>query len=101
MHFDEQRYRMGDFVVMPNHVHMLAAFPSEEAMERQCISWMHYTARQINLAVASNGHFWSGDPFDHLVRSPEQYDYLRNYILDNPKRAGLHPGEYHYRRCVD
>jgi type I restriction enzyme R subunit len=28
LHFDGQRYRMGDFVVMPNHVHVLAVFPT-------------------------------------------------------------------------
>ena len=101
MYFDNERYRMGDFVVMPNHVHLLAAFPTEEAMEKQCVSWMHYTAHEINLAMGSSGHFWDGDPFDHLVRSPEQYDYLRRYVLDNPTKARLKAGEYHYRRCPD
>ena len=27
LHFDKERYRMGDFVIMPNHVHLLAVFP--------------------------------------------------------------------------
>jgi type I restriction enzyme R subunit len=34
-HFDGYRYRLSDFVVMPNHVHMLAAFAAEEAMLAQ------------------------------------------------------------------
>jgi type I restriction enzyme R subunit len=36
-----------------------------------------------------------------LVRSVEQYQYLRNYIADNPKKAGLREGEFHYRRLED
>jgi type I restriction enzyme R subunit len=67
LHFDGERNRMGDFIIMPNHVHLLAVFFEEE-------------------------------PFDHLVRSPEQYEYLRAYIADNPKKARLKLGEYLYRR---
>jgi type I restriction enzyme R subunit len=40
LHFDGERYRMGDFVVMPNHVHLLASFPMEESMKLQCDSWL-------------------------------------------------------------
>lgn len=88
---------MGDFVVMPNHVHLLAVFPTAEAMEKQCSSWMHFTAVQINKATGAKGRFWQKEPFDHLVRSPEQYEYLRRYIAENPQKAGLRPGEYLHR----
>jgi type I restriction enzyme R subunit len=98
LHFDGQRYRMGDFVVMPNHVHLLAVFANAEAMKEQCDSWLHYTAFRINQVIDDKGKFWQQEPFDHLVRSPEQYEYLRGYIADNPYKAGLTPGEYHYRR---
>jgi putative transposase len=98
LHFDGQRYRMGDFIVMPNHVHLLAVFVTANAMKQQCDSWLHYTAFRINQALDEKGQFWQQEPFDHLVRSPEQYDYLRRYIADNPHKAGLALGEYHYRR---
>ena len=58
MHFDGIRYRMGDFVVMPNHVHLMASFGSEDAVVSQCDSWLHYSARQIKLARGSKGKFW-------------------------------------------
>jgi type I restriction enzyme R subunit len=98
LHFDGQRYRMGDFVVMPNHVHLLAAFAAADAMTVQCDSWLHFTAFQINKAIGEKGKFWQQEPFDHLVRSLEQYEYLKRYIADNPDKAGLKPGEYLYRR---
>jgi putative transposase len=98
LHFDGQRYRLGDFIVMPNHVHLLAAFPTEEAMKEQCDSWLHYSAFRIHQAIEEKGRFWQQEPFDHLVRSPQQYEYLRNYIEENPRRAGLKRGEYLYRR---
>ena len=98
LYFDANRYRMGDFVVMPNHVHLLVVFGSEDALKGQCDSWLHFTAVQINRALGEKGKFWQQEPFDHLVRSPEQYDYLRQYIADNPRKAGLQPGEYLLRR---
>ncbi len=98
MHFDGDRYRMGDFIIMPNHVHLLAAFASPELMEKQFDSWLHFTADRINPLIGSHDHFWQQKPFDHLVRSLEQYDYLRNYIAMNPEKARLQPGEFYYRR---
>jgi len=77
LHFDGQRYRMGDFVVMPNHVHLLAVFRTADAMKEQCDSWLHYTAFRINQAIGEKGRFWQQEAFDHLVRSPKQYEYLR------------------------
>lgn len=98
LHFDGVRYRMGDFVIMPNHVHLLAVIPSAEALADQCKSWMHYTAVQINRLVREKGKFWQQEAFDHLVRSPEQYEYLRRYIAENPMKANLKVGQYLYRR---
>ena len=98
LHFDGQRYRMGDFIVMPNHVHLLVSFPSEESLSVQCDSWLHYTARQINLKLGRKGKFWQQEPFDHLVRSEVQYDYLRRYIRDNGRKAGLVEDHYLYRK---
>jgi putative transposase len=96
--FDGERYRMGDFVVMPNHVHLLAVFPTADAMHDQCDSWLHYTAFRINQTIGEKGKFWQQEVFDHLVRNPEQYEYLRQYIADNPKKARLGPKEYYHRR---
>ena len=98
LHFDGQRYRMGDFVVMPNHVHLLCVFASEEALGTQCDSWLHYTAYRINTKIEGKGKFWQQEPFDHLVRSPEQYEYLRKYIADNGIKAGLREDQYLHRK---
>jgi putative transposase len=92
--FDGDRYELTDFVVMPNHVHVLATFPDEGAMLRQCESWKHFMATKINRCLGRTGRFWQQDAFDHLVRSTEQFAYLRKYIAENPKKANLHPGEY-------
>lgn len=99
LHQDGGLYELSDFVVMPNHVHLLAQFRSEGGMKRCCQTWKHYTARRINDELGQAGHFWQAESFDHLVRSPEQFEYLRGYVAQNPVVAGLREGEYwHFRK---
>ena len=92
--FDGDRYELTNFVVMPNHVHLLAAFRDEEAMLTQCEGWKHFQAVQINRAIGASGRFWQQDGFDHLVRSEEQFAHFQRYLADNPRKAGLPPGEF-------
>ena len=101
MKFDGDRYELTDFVVMPNHVHLLAAFVSEEGTLTQCEGWKHFQAVQINRQLGSSGRFWQQDGFDHLIRSVEQFDALRRYIASNPERANLKTGEFrHYSKAL-
>lgn len=98
-HFDGDRYLLSDFVVMPNHVHVLASFPNAGQMRKQCAGWKHYTRTRINKALGRHGRFWQVESFDHLVRSAEQFAYLRDYVADNPRRANLPAGAFiHYTR---
>ena len=48
LHFDNDRYFLTDAVIMPNHVHLIAAFRDEEALLSQCTSWKHFTGTMIN-----------------------------------------------------
>ena len=96
---DGEKYDLTDFVVMPNHVHLLASFFDEQTMLKQCESWKHWTARQINLAIGQKGRFWQQDGFDHLVRSEQQFQHFRRYILRNPVKARLAAGAFsHYSK---
>lgn len=99
LHFDRDRYELTDFVIMPNHVHLLVSFPDRSAMLAQCESWKQHSARQLNRELKRSGRFWQQDAFDHLVRSSDQFAYLRKYIADNSTKARLPPGRFiHYSR---
>lgn len=101
LHFDGVRYDLTDFVVMPNHVHILAAFVDEAGMLTQCDSWKHFTAYKINRQLGTKGRLWQQDGFDHLVRSVEQFERFRRYMAANPEKARLKPGEYlHYSKTL-
>ena|ERR1043165_309210 len=93
-HFDGERYDLDRAIVMPNHVHLLVQFRPGTTCRQQCESWLHYTAWQINKILGRKGAFWQGEPFDHLVRSVEQFVYLQRYIAENGIRAKLPESDY-------
>ena len=96
---DGDQYDLTDFIVMPNHVHLLAAFRDEAGVLAQCESWKRWKATQINRAIGDRGRFWQQDGFDHLIRSEEQFRHYRRYIAENPRKAGLKVGEFlHWSR---
>ncbi len=97
LRFNNDRYLLTDFVVMPNHMHLIAAFDSENRMMTQGTSWKRFTGRVINQKIGRSGDFWQPDQFDHLIRNEDQFLYYRNYIRDNAKNAGLilPPGAYY------
>jgi type I restriction enzyme R subunit len=94
-HFDGDRYFMGDFIVMPNHVHLIVCLLGDTEIESQCASWKRFTARQINQKIGARGRFWQEESFDHLIRSSEQFEAIQRYIRNNP--ANLPQDHYlHY-----
>jgi putative transposase len=92
--FDGSRYTLGDFVIVPNHVHVLVCLLNGTNMERQCRSWKTYSANEINALLGRTGRFWQEESFDHLVRSTDQFERLQWYIAANPHKANLKSGDY-------
>jgi len=92
--FDGNRYRLGDFVIMPNHFHVLIT-PAPDFLLKDIIrSWKGFSARQINKLLGRTGAFWQAETYDHIVRSEEQFMHYRGYIAQNPVKARLKEGDY-------
>ncbi len=92
------RYELGDFVVMPNHVHILVRPLGAWELEQVLQSWKTFTAKAINRTLGRAGTVWWKDNFDHLVRSAEKFAKFQRYIADNPAMAKLKPGEFYHHR---
>ena len=69
-------------VLMPNHLHALISFPSEQPMKQIVADWKRFLATQLRMD-------WQRDFFDHRLRKEESYKEKADYILANPVRAGL------------
>jgi putative transposase len=76
------------FVVMPNHVHLLAT--PAVALPKLTKSLKGITAKRANAMLALTGNpFWQEESYDHLVRDEREFVKIRSYIEGNPVRGGL------------
>lgn len=90
--FNEQRYTLKSFVIMPNHVHVLVCLHEGWPLARIVQNWKERSAKGINAALKTSGQVWQKSYFDRLIRSPEHWMFTINYIHRNPQAAGLRQG---------
>ena len=78
-------------VLMPDHLHCLASFPSDQNMQSVISKWKEYTAKKLAIQ-------WQRDFFEHRLRTDESLRDKSDYILMNPVRRGLvkNPKEWPY-----
>jgi REP element-mobilizing transposase RayT len=89
-HFDDVRYRIFAWRIMPNHVHVIFQPLEANALAGILHSWKSYTAKEANRLLKRTGSFWQREYYDHLVRDEEDFGRIVRYVLENPRRAGLH-----------
>jgi Rad3-related DNA helicase len=91
-HFDGDRYVLGRYVVMPNHVHCTVRPLGEHTLAEVTHSWKRFTAREINKLLGRTGTFWQDESFDMIVRNEHHLERLEHYIERNSEMAGLKSG---------
>jgi REP element-mobilizing transposase RayT len=84
--FDGQRYVLDDYVVMPNHVHILVKPLAGHGLADILHSWKSFTANRINRQLGRAGQFWQHESYDHIVRNESAMQAIRHYIRENPKK---------------
>ena len=78
------------WVIMPNHVHLLAKADD-------CADWVRVlklikgrSARAANLVLGRTGQpFWQEESFDRWLRDEDEFAKVRRYIERNPVTSGL------------
>jgi len=94
LHFDNVRYVMDSFVIMPNHVHVLFRLIEPERLENVVKSWKGFTAREINQYLQRHGPVWQEDYWDRMIRDDIHLLKCRDYIRDNLRKAHLTSNEF-------
>ena len=98
-YFEGERYFLDDWVIMPNHVHVLVASKPDYPLKKILQTWKSFSAKSINKLKNQTGSVWQGESFDHLVRSPAHLNHYRHYIRSNPHQAYLKDGMYSLRNA--
>lgn len=97
--FDEERYELGCYVIMPNHVHVVMRPFKGFALEKILQSQKRHASREINKINRTEGKFWQEESHNRIIRDAEHLWRCVQYIGRNPRKANLREGEFtHYVR---
>jgi putative transposase len=95
-HYRGQAYLLHEFVVMPDHIHVLLTPQMSLEKAVQFIKGgFSYRAKK---ELSSNMEVWQKGFQDHRIRNASDYDIHVTYIHDNPVRERLceRPEQYAY-----
>ncbi len=65
--FDDERYKLSSWVVMPNHVHILLTPFRGHTLARIMQSLKSFTANEANKILKRKGIFWQQESFDRFI----------------------------------
>ncbi|WP_372796583.1 transposase [Pontiella sp.] len=128
-HFHGGRWWLGDYVIMPNHVHLLVLPIIEESGAAHCSavarssgpcgnkegSGAAHRSMELEDILASvkgfvstrltrqgfkKGKLWQQENYDRLVRDRDELKVWRKYIRGNPGKAKLRSDAYTLYECT-
>ncbi len=86
---EKKRFAVHEFVIMPNHVHLLLTPAPENSLEKaiQFIKggFSFRASREMNIG----GEIWHKGFNEHRVKDAFDYEQHVRYMRENPVRAGL------------
>jgi REP element-mobilizing transposase RayT len=103
LRFDGERYCLLEWVVMPNHCHVMIEALEGILLGKIVLSWKNYTARWINEYKRRTGvrrsqenpageqrtQIWHREYWDRFIRDERHFVAVKNYIAMNPVNVGL------------
>ena len=113
--WDARKWFVSAAVVMPNHAHALVRpLPVDESRPAEgpvfelgevLGSAKRYSSREINCRRGRSGTVWQDERYDRIQRDGREIEQTREYIRNNPVKAGLasdpetYPWLYEARRA--
>jgi putative transposase len=88
---DTSQWRVGDYVLMPDHLHFFAAPGSAQALPLK--NWMKWWRQEASKTWPrpEEAPIWQREFWDRQLRHDESYQDKWHYLRNNPVRAGLVP----------
>jgi putative transposase len=95
---DRGFFRLYEFVVMPDHIHLMLAPKATLALERVMQFIKGGYSHRFGKETGSRMEIWERSFTNHRIRDERDYEQHRDYIRLNPVRARLveFPKDYPY-----
>lgn len=95
----EKAFELHDFVVMPDHVHLLLTVSEEMTVEKAMQLVKGRFSYRISHEFEHLGEVWQRGFSEVQVIGKESFEQHRAYIAKNPIQAGLIRGDGDYPYC--
>ena len=85
---NEHTIEVGNYVIMPDHIHLFVRLNSENRLA----PWVQSLRSLLGKTLVAQGidkPHWQEGFFDSVIRSAESYGEKWQYIQKNPVRAGI------------
>lgn len=86
---EHKQILLAAFTVMPDHWHALVRLKDGWTLPKFMHSIMSFVAAKTCAALSANGCEWQDGYYETWIRSARQFDYVADYIVQNPVRKGL------------
>lgn len=109
-HFHGTRLRLGDLVIMPNHIHAIITPIDDWELEDLLGSIKKWMSRLIGKWLKNQdqrlqpmgpnhnkSRFWQYESYDRIVRDENELFQFRRYISQNPEKAALRDEQFHLK----
>jgi putative transposase len=87
----QERFLLHEFVIMPNHFHLLITPAAHVALEKALQFIKGGFSYRVKKELNENFAIWQAGFTNHRIRGREDYQRHRSYIWQNPVKAGLSP----------
>ena len=84
-------------MIMPNHVHVIAALLPGHEMKKVVDGWKSVSAHLIAKSSGMKAPIWQPDHYSRIIRTPEEYQRQDRYVWYNPESARLTSGFFRKR----
>ncbi|MGY8693302.1 MAG: transposase [Verrucomicrobiia bacterium] len=89
LYFESKRYTLGEWVIMPNHVHAIVTPNPGFDLSNILHSWKSFTATRINQLTGKTGSLWQKESYNQILRDESHQWKFEEYIRNNPTKAGI------------
>ena len=94
-----QKFQVHDFVVMPDHVHLLITIEGDMSIEKAVQFIKGGFSFRLRKETGYAGEVWQRGFSETRVNDPQSYENHREYIAQNPVIAGLADSPEEYSLC--
>ncbi len=78
------------YVFMPNHIHIIFFFENAKvSLPRVVQAYKSLTTRLAKDTGFEKQRFWQRNYYEHIIRSEEALNRIREYIMNNPEQERI------------